>query len=90
MRQWRKPIERAAILSIGSTTTAEDLESISPGALDAREVRPMNDLTRAGIERALAQSQNVPEAADRLGMSRSALYRHMKKLNITPPRQRPA
>ena len=90
VRQLRNTIERAAILSTGSTITAEDLESISPGALDSSEVRPMNDLTRAGIERALAQSHNVPEAADRLGMSRSALYRHMKKLNIAPPRQRPA
>ncbi len=90
VRQLRNTIERAAILSTDSTITAEDLESISPGAVDAREVRPMTDLTRAGIERALTQSHNVPEAADRLGMSRSALYRHMKKLNITPPRQRPA
>ncbi len=88
VRQLRNTIERAAILTTGPTVTAESLESITSSGHADKEVRPMEDLTRSGIERAIAQSSNVPQAAEKLGMSRSALYRHMKKLNINPPRQR--
>ena len=89
VRQLRNTIERAAILTTGPTITAESLEMITVGGTDDGEVRSIEDVTREGIESAIAQSGNIPEAAEKLGMSRSALYRHMKKLNITPPRQRP-
>lgn len=88
VRQLRNTIERAAILSTETVITPESLESITSAGLNEHEVLPMEDLTRTGIERAIAQSANVPEAAAKLGMSRSALYRHMKKLDITPPRER--
>ncbi|MCH8052744.1 MAG: sigma 54-dependent Fis family transcriptional regulator [Planctomycetes bacterium] len=89
VRQLRNTIERAAILTTGPTITADSLETITVTGTDDGEVRSIDDVARKGIESAIAQSGNIPEAAEKLGMSRSALYRHMKKLNITPPRQRP-
>jgi Nif-specific regulatory protein len=88
VRQLRNTIERAAILTTGTTITAESLETITVAGTDDAEVRSIDDVARKGIESAIAQSENIPQAAEKLGMSRSALYRHMKKLNITPPRQR--
>ncbi|MCH8969877.1 MAG: sigma-54-dependent Fis family transcriptional regulator [Planctomycetes bacterium] len=89
VRQLRNTIERAAILTTGPTITADSLETLAVAGTDEGEVRSIDDVARKGIESAIAQSGNIPEAAEKLGMSRSALYRHMKKLNITPPRQRP-
>ncbi len=89
VRQLRNSIERAAILTTGPMITADSLETITITGTDDGEVRSIEDVTREGIESAIDQSGNIPEAAEKLGMSRSALYRHMKKLNITPPRQRP-
>lgn len=88
VRQLRNTIERAAILTTSSTVTAESLEAITTSGLVDGQVTRIEELTRTGIERAIAQSDNVPQAAKKLGMSRSALYRHMKKLDIRPPRQR--
>ena len=88
VRQLRNTIERAAIFATGPTITAASLQSSTAGSVEDDDVRSIEDVTRANIERAIAQSANVPQAAERLGLSRSALYRHMKKLNITPPRAR--
>jgi Nif-specific regulatory protein len=88
VRQLRNTIEQAAILCSGDVITDEDLERLTHGAGSSGRVLPLEDLNRSGIERALNNSSNVMEAARALGMSRSALYRHMKKLGIAPPRTR--
>ncbi|MCG3136935.1 MAG: Anaerobic nitric oxide reductase transcription regulator NorR [Phycisphaerae bacterium] len=88
VRQLRNTVERAAILCPGPIIDEAHLRSVVLDSEESDEVLPIDEITRGGIERAINQSSNVPAAARLLGMSRSALYRHMKKLRIEPPRQR--
>jgi Nif-specific regulatory protein len=87
VRQLRNLVEQAAILSTDDTLTSQEVALLISGSVGSDEVLPLDQITRSGIERALAGSPNVPEAARKLGLSRSALYRHMKKHGIEPPRR---
>ncbi len=89
VRQLRNAVEQAAILSSGPLISAGSLQNMTATRdSPAAGVQSISDTTREAIERALNSSPNVPAAAEKLGMSRSALYRHMKKLAIAPPRTR--
>ncbi len=88
VRQLRNTIERAAILTTEPAITAAQLEAMTSAERSSGAAVPLEQSARVAIERALRQSGTVPEAARILGMSRSALYRHLKKLDIKPPRAR--
>ncbi len=88
IRQLRNTIERAAILCPELEIQPEHLGLTEGPSPLFDEVVPIEEATRLSIERALVENPHVPDAAQKLGMSRSALYRHMKKLGIKPPRER--
>ena len=87
VRELEHVVERALLLAAGATIQEEDLV-LRPGGRE----RPLaiDDLTldeaeRYLIVRALARAgNNVSEAAQRLGLSRSALYRRLARYGITP------
>ena len=86
VRELMNRIQRATLISSGSTMSASDL------ALDASAPPPADAETSTGergeIERLLLDSGgSVSRAAARLGMSRQALYRKMEKLGIVLERR---
>jgi transcriptional regulator of acetoin/glycerol metabolism len=93
VRQLEKEIARA-VLFLGDGDLL-DSASLSPGLKDAaprggktggRLAEALEAVERAEILEALARcAQDVPRAAEELGLSRSTLYRRMKALGIEPP-----
>jgi len=82
VRELRHAVERAVLMARGSVIEASDL-----GLRRRREgSAPLDELTledaeRLMIERALDRHQgNVTKAAESLGLSRSALYRRLQRL----------
>lgn len=71
--------------------------STGPGKQPALTIRPESDRTLNQIvdevmsfliTHALNQAdQNAREAARRLGISRDSIYRHLKKLDMKPPKR---
>jgi DNA-binding NtrC family response regulator len=93
VRELEHAIERAVLLSAGDTIGPDDLglgagSSAAPRPAAAPAAFPFDDVTleeaeRILIERALARaSGNVSEAAARLGLSRSALYRRLARFGL--------
>jgi two-component system response regulator HydG len=87
VRELRNTLERACMLAQSDVITARDLRlgsrvpALVRAASDIGAVRPIADLEREEIERALVETQgNKKEAARRLGISRRALYRRLEKL----------
>jgi len=81
VRELKNVMQRASLLSKGSTITADDL---GLPAAPATEAEPAVD--KQAIEDALARSGGVvAQAAAELGLSRQALYRRMERLGISRP-----
>ncbi|HEY7789788.1 MAG TPA: sigma-54 dependent transcriptional regulator [Vicinamibacterales bacterium] len=92
VRELRNVLERACMLAEGEFVDTKDLVLTSslqpvddlPGV--GRAVRPIQEIERAEIVRALDEtSGNKKEAARRLGISRRALYRRLEKFGLIPP-----
>jgi len=81
VRELDHTIERAVLMAEDSSVRAHDL-GLGTGANGATPLDQMSleDVERVLIEKALARaSGNVSDAAKALGLSRSALYRRLKR-----------
>ncbi len=81
VRQLEHAIERAVLLARGDAIAIADLDTAEPGEADGSlEGMTLEEVERALIRKALARAGGkVTEAAEALGLSRSALYRRLVK-----------
>ncbi len=84
VRELDHAVERAVLMAQGRVVRASDLGlRASQVAATRLEDMDLDEVERILIEKALARSQgNVSRAADTLGLSRSALYRRLKKHGV--------
>ncbi len=86
VRELEHTVERAVLLALDRTITPSDLNlrrDIPEGAAAPLEELPLEDVERHLIRRALERHQgNVSQAAEALGLSRSALYRRLEKYGL--------
>jgi DNA-binding NtrC family response regulator len=87
VRELEHAIERAALLAESEVIGADDLQlRPRPGGAAALEEMTLEDAERYLVQRALGRaSGNVADAAKRLGVSRSALYRRLAQFGIKVP-----
>jgi len=81
VRELRHSIERAVLLAEGRTVNLEHLglRQAPEGSLSLEDVE-LDEAERILIRKALTRNRgNVSRAADELGLSRSALYRRLKR-----------
>jgi transcriptional regulator with PAS, ATPase and Fis domain len=89
VRELENVIERALVLGPGDVVRVEDLpESLNAGnprpLADDEPVRPMSDVEREQIVKALRSAQgNKSAAAKMLGLDRKTLYRKLELYGIT-------
>jgi transcriptional regulator of aroF, aroG, tyrA and aromatic amino acid transport len=85
VRELRNRVERAAALAVGIISPADLFPDLLDRGDDVSSLAGMRDLAeRQHIRRVLEQTQgNVPEAALRLGVSRSTLFEKMRRLGLT-------
>jgi DNA-binding NtrC family response regulator len=85
VRELEHAIERGVLMAAGATITTVDL-SLRRGADGAitLESMPLEDVEAFLIKKALARYGSVTEAAEALGLSRSALYRRLERYGIEP------
>ena len=84
VRELDHVVERAVIMAHGATLRAGDLglHANSEGSLLAEEMS-LEEVERLLVKKALMGANgNVSEAAQTLGLSRSALYRRIEKYNL--------
>ncbi|MBX5460282.1 MAG: sigma-54-dependent Fis family transcriptional regulator [Steroidobacteraceae bacterium] len=84
VRELGNVIERAVLMARGATVTAADLRlDMQVPAAPGIEAMSLEDAERLLIRSALRRAEgNVNAAAERLGLSRSAMYRRLEKLGI--------
>jgi DNA-binding NtrC family response regulator len=87
VRELDHSIERAVLMAQNSTVAAVDLglAASREGAADASRLEDMSmeDVESFLIRKALTRyGNNVSQAANALGLSRSALYRRMQRYGI--------
>jgi len=84
VRELQHAIERAVIMSEGSSLSAEDfiLSSDRTSSIGEHDFETYNldDIEKAVINKVMKQNQgNVTQAATQLGLTRTSLYRRMEK-----------
>ncbi|HTG34873.1 MAG TPA: sigma-54 dependent transcriptional regulator [Thermoanaerobaculia bacterium] len=83
VRELDHAVERGVLMGRGDGVRAPDLglqTAAPPAAVAPRlEDMPLEDVERVLIQKALARYGNVSQAAQALGLSRSALYRRLEK-----------
>jgi DNA-binding NtrC family response regulator len=85
VRELEHVVERAVLLAQGSEITTADLalRGGRGGAPTRLEDLTLEEVERHLIQRALERANgNVSEAAERLGLSRSAMYRRLARLGL--------
>lgn len=84
VRELDHVIERAVILESGERISSDSLmiSSAQTTTLGLQLEMSLEDMEVQLIEKALAKNKNAAEAAQALGLSRSAMYRRMQKLGI--------
>ncbi len=94
VRELKNVAERMVIMCRGPRITVDDLppsvrREVPAGTLPAEDMtlrEARRAFERQFIVRHLARSEwNVPQAAERIGLDRSSLYKKMKELGIEPP-----
>ncbi|MBS0172242.1 MAG: sigma 54-interacting transcriptional regulator [Nitrospira sp.] len=89
VRELKHVIERAVIVSRGSTLTIEELDGLGRTSTSVSEPRTLAEAERAHIVDTLIRTNWVlagkQGAAEQLGMKRSTLQHRMKKLSIARP-----
>jgi DNA-binding NtrC family response regulator len=81
VRELQHVMQRAVLLARGDTVTVADLKLREPRTLEGLDGLSLEQAERYVIRRALESSGgDVAVAAEKLGMSRSALYRRLDKL----------
>jgi DNA-binding NtrC family response regulator len=84
VREMDHAIERSVLMSLGTTVDARDL-GLQSGKEAARRLEDMSleEVEAFLIQRTLAQCDgNVSRAAEKLGLSRSALYRRLQRFDL--------
>ncbi|HKP11294.1 MAG TPA: sigma-54 dependent transcriptional regulator, partial [Blastocatellia bacterium] len=84
VREMDHAIERAVLMSLGAEVEARDL-ALQSGKEAARRLEDMSleEVEAFLIQRTLAQCDgNVSRAAEKLGLSRSALYRRLQRFDL--------
>jgi DNA-binding NtrC family response regulator len=80
VRELDHAVERAVLLAEGPAVRARDLGLDSTSPATTLDQMSLEDVERVLIQKALTRAGgNVSEAADALGLSRSALYRRLKR-----------
>jgi DNA-binding NtrC family response regulator len=82
VRELDHAVERGVLMARGGPVLAHDLalQPAAPAAAPPRlEDLPLEEVERVLIQKALARYGNVSQAAQALGLSRSALYRRLEK-----------
>ncbi|MFL6259399.1 MAG: sigma-54-dependent transcriptional regulator [Thermoanaerobaculia bacterium] len=83
VRELDHAVERGVLMVRGDRVQAHDLnlQTAAPAAAapPPLEDRPLEEVERVLIQKALARYGNVSQAAQALGLSRSALYRRIEK-----------
>ena len=83
VRELSHVIERAVLMARGDLIEPADLRLEPVSGTEASRARTLEQIEQNAIEQALARNDgNVVSAAEELGMSRSALYRRMEKLEL--------
>ena len=83
VRELDHAVERAVLMSQGSTIRSSDLGLRVEGAPSARlEDMSLEDVEAFLIRKAMARYGNVSQAARALGLSRSALYRRLERYKL--------
>jgi DNA-binding NtrC family response regulator len=83
IRELEHTVERAVLLALGPMIAAGDLALRAPTAAATLEEMSLEDAERLLIRKALARfNGNVSQAADALGLSRSALYRRLERFGL--------
>ncbi|MEW6322099.1 MAG: sigma-54 dependent transcriptional regulator [Acidobacteriota bacterium] len=91
VRELRNVLGRSCMLADGEWIDASDLQmglpaGHGPRAMATGPVRPMQEVEREQVVRALDETRgNKKEAARRLGISRRALYRKLEKYGLHEP-----
>ncbi|HEY2289947.1 MAG TPA: sigma-54 dependent transcriptional regulator [Thermoanaerobaculia bacterium] len=84
VRELDHAVERGVLMGRGDRVQAQDLALMAASPADGAARVPLEDLPleeveRVLIQKALARYGNVSQAAQALGLSRSALYRRLEK-----------
>jgi DNA-binding NtrC family response regulator len=88
VRELNHVLERAVLLCAGNHINASDLQ-LQPGASAPPVVAALDNLTLDDAEQLLVRQAldryqgNIVQAADHLGLSRSALYRRLEKFGMS-------
>jgi DNA-binding NtrC family response regulator len=83
VRELDHAIERAALLATGTQVRAADLGLQPAGPATTLEDMPLDEVERVLIRKALERHDgNVSQAANALGLSRSALYRRLQQYGL--------
>jgi DNA-binding NtrC family response regulator len=83
VRELDHAVERAVLMASGAKLAASDLLLAPNGARPAPEDQSLDDMEALLIRKALARHGSATQAAEALGLSRSAIYRRMQKLGIS-------
>jgi DNA-binding NtrC family response regulator len=83
VRELDHAVERAVLMASGAKLAASDLLLAPNGARPASEDQSLDDMEALLIRKALARHGSATQAAEALGLSRSAIYRRMQKLGIS-------
>jgi len=84
VRELDHAIERAVLMALGATLEPRDLGLVSGREVSRRlEDMSLEEVEAFLIQRTLSQCEgNVSRAADKLGLSRSALYRRLQRFGL--------
>jgi DNA-binding NtrC family response regulator len=83
VRELEHAVERAVVLAEGAAIELRDLSLRRPSvAAPALERMTLAEVEAHLIRRAMERTGNATDAADALGLSRSALYRRLQALGI--------
>ena len=82
VRELDHAVERAVLMSSGPTLVASDLLLAPRTVTPSLDELSLDDMESLLIRKALARHGSATQAAEALGLSRSAIYRRMQKLGI--------
>lgn len=83
VRQLKNLVQRAFILSDNDYLKIKDFKEDDKSKIGNDSIQKLHDLEKKMIQRALGFYQNnISRSADALGVTRSSLYRKMKKYDI--------
>ncbi len=83
VRELKNMIERAMILSEGSTLEEDDFKALAKTESGAANFNSLEEMEREKIKEELQKNHyNISQTAKNLGLSRAALYRRLEKYQI--------